>query len=231
MASLFVQYGVPSRPGTGGIRGRVPVASTTPRRASNVRSPTATRRGPERRPVPRTSRPPLAARRPAAAWSFQSSVASPRIRPATLPQSGVTTASPARAGTRPASASRFPARIIILLGTHPQYGHSPPTSSASTPTTSSPASASVPATYSPPGPSPTTTTSACSFALMPASPRSSGSTDVGRSAEARSAGRRPVPDSARGLARKRTLGTGRRALCTGGHHRMRSRSMRPASGT
>src|SRR6478609_9337674 len=63
-------------------------------------------------------------------------------------------------GTRRVSASRLLARIIILLGTQPQYGHSPPTSSASTPTTARPASARLPATSSPPGPMPMTTTSA-----------------------------------------------------------------------
>ncbi len=35
-------------------------------------------------------------------------------------------------GIRRASASRFAARIIIFDGTQPQYGHSPPTSLAST---------------------------------------------------------------------------------------------------
>ena len=39
--------------------------------------------------------------------------------------------SPASSSTRRASASAFAARIIILLGTQPQYGHSPPTRSRS----------------------------------------------------------------------------------------------------
>src|SRR5215470_13185595 len=70
-------------------------------------------------------------------------------------------------GTRLVSAIRLAARIIILEGTHPKYGHSPPTRRDSTPVTCSPASASVPATYSPPGPRPSTTTSVCSGWPMP----------------------------------------------------------------
>ncbi len=56
--------------------------------------------------------------------------------PATSP--GVTVDVPAMPGMRRPSASRSAARTIILEGMHPQYGHSPPTSSASMPTTSSP---------------------------------------------------------------------------------------------
>src|SRR6188768_74049 len=48
---------------------------------------------------------------------------------------------------------------MSLDGVQPQNGHSPPTSASSTPTTSSPASASLRAACSPPGPSPSTTTS------------------------------------------------------------------------
>jgi hypothetical protein len=70
-------------------------------------------------------------------------------------------------GIRRPSASRCAARIIILLGTHPQYGYSPPTSFSSTPTTAKPASASRPATSSPPGPIPITTTSTCSATSAP----------------------------------------------------------------
>ena len=65
---------------------------------------------------------------------------------------------PARVCRRP-SASRSAARTIIFEGMQPQYGHSPPTSSASIPTTLRPASARLPATSSPPGPKPTTTAS------------------------------------------------------------------------
>ena len=50
---------------------------------------------------------------------------------------------PAMPGIRRPSASRSAARIIILDGTQPQYGHSPPTSRASTPATARPASASA----------------------------------------------------------------------------------------
>ena len=48
--------------------------------------------------------------------SSQSSVASSRIRACTTPQSGATSAAPARVPTRRASASRFAARITILRG-------------------------------------------------------------------------------------------------------------------
>jgi len=70
-------------------------------------------------------------------------VASARIRPATGAHDGVITDSPAMPGIRRPSASRFAALIIILDGTQPQYGHSPPTSRDSTPATASPASASL----------------------------------------------------------------------------------------
>ncbi len=73
-------------------------------------------------------------------------------------------------GIRRASASRFAARIIIFDGTHPQYGHSPPTSLASTPVTCRPASASLPAASSPPGPIPITTMSVSSMSMRFSSP-------------------------------------------------------------
>jgi hypothetical protein len=47
-------------------------------------------------------------------------------------------------GIRRAWGKRVPARIIIFDGTHPQYGHSPPTSLASTLVTCGPASVSPP---------------------------------------------------------------------------------------
>jgi len=69
------------------------------------------------------------------------------------------------------SARRSAARIIIFDGMHPQYGHSPPTSPVSMPMTDRPADARLPATSSPPGPIPSTTTSAMfvitAAALMP----------------------------------------------------------------
>ncbi len=121
-------------------------------------------------------------------------------------------------GTRPASASRFPARIIILLGTHAQYGHSPPTSSASTPTTSSPSSASVPATCSPPGPIPITTTSTCS-AIAPhlshSGPALGLRPHLGAYARPGPAGRRARPHGG-ALTRRvpATPGTGRGERCS-----------------
>ena len=139
---------------------------TTARPASKTRSPTTTRSGPvEPAPAPHEPaalvlealrRPPC---RPSRRWPPRGSAGPPG------PSRAARWPSPAMPGTRRASASRSAARIIILEGMHPQYGHSPPTSSASMPTTSSPASASRPATSSPPGPMPTTITSACSAHL------------------------------------------------------------------
>ncbi len=120
MASRLVQYGVSASPSTGGTDGRVPVPSTMPWRAWKTWSPTRTRPGPSSRPLPRTKRPPLSVNRCTATRSSQSSVASARIRFATGAQSGVTWAVPPRPSTRRASAIAFAARIIILLGTHPQ---------------------------------------------------------------------------------------------------------------
>ncbi len=120
MAPRLVQYGVSASPATGGIQARVPMPMTTARLASMIRSPTATRFGPSSRPQPRTKRPPLSSNRRAATVSSQESVASSRMRRATGAQSGRTEAVPAMPCTRPASASRSAARIIILDGTHPQ---------------------------------------------------------------------------------------------------------------
>ncbi len=120
MASRLVQYGVPASPATGGIQARVPMLRTTPRSASMIVSPTATRFGPSSRPQPRTRRPPLPSNRSAATVSSHESVASARMRRATGAQSACTVEEPAMPGTRRASASRSEARIIILEGTHPQ---------------------------------------------------------------------------------------------------------------
>src|SRR5579862_563946 len=105
-------------------------------------------------------RPPFPSKRSTATLSFQSSVASARIRFATGAQSGDTVAEPASCGTLRASPSASAARTIIFVGTQAQYGHSPPSNVDSTPITSRPARASVFASSSPPGPMPTTTTSA-----------------------------------------------------------------------
>jgi hypothetical protein len=170
IAWWLVQYGVPARPGIGGIAGVVPVPMMIPRRARRTSPPTVTSPGAVILPWPRKSWPPLPVNRSAATVSSQSSVASSLIRRATGDQSGATVADPAMPGIRRPSASRLAARIIILDGTQPQYGHSPPTSLASTPATASPASASRPAACSPPGPMPMTMTST-SCSLMPASRR------------------------------------------------------------
>ena len=140
-----------------------------PRRARSTWPPTVTSPGAVIRPWPRKNCPPLPVNRSTATLSSQSSVASTRIRRATGAQSGCTDAAPAMPGMRCASASRLAARIIILDGTQPQYGHSPPTSRSSTPATDRPAAASRSAASSPPGPMPTTTTST-SCSVKPASP-------------------------------------------------------------
>ena len=132
-------------PGMGGMSGAVPVAMTIPRRARSTSPPTVTSPGAVIRPYPRNSVPPLPVNRSAATVSSQLSVASSLIRVATGAQLGeITVELPAMPGMRRPSASRSAALIIILDGTQPQYGHSPPTSLASTPATASPASASLP---------------------------------------------------------------------------------------
>ena len=121
--SRLVQYGAPARPSSGGMAGSVPVLITMPLRARNIRVPSApvtvTWPAPVIFPCPRTRWPPLPINRSAATLSFQSSVASSRIRRATGDQSGLTVDVPAIPGTRLVSAIRLAARIIILEGTHP----------------------------------------------------------------------------------------------------------------
>ena len=90
IAPRLVQYGVPARPGIGGIDGADPVLTTSAREATYVVPATSTLRGPTMRPRPRTSRPPLPVNRSAATVSSQVSVASARMRCATGAQSGVT---------------------------------------------------------------------------------------------------------------------------------------------
>ena len=117
--SRLVQNGVSARPSTGGAAGEVPVLSTTPREAAYRVPFTSTTPVPTSRPWPRTKRTPACSRRSTATVSSQSSVASSRIRACTTPQSGVTSAAPARVPTRRASASRFAARIAIFEGMQP----------------------------------------------------------------------------------------------------------------
>ena len=73
--SRFVQYGVPAKPGSGGIAGSVPQLITMPRRAAKTRVPcsvlTVTSPGPVIFPWPRTRWPPLPVNRSAATLSFQ----------------------------------------------------------------------------------------------------------------------------------------------------------------
>jgi hypothetical protein len=100
--------------------GLVPVLMTMARAASMVVSPTCTRPGADTLASPRMKRPPLPSNRSTATRSSQSSVPSSRMRRATGSHEGDTVAWPAIPGMRLASASRLPARIIILEGTQPQ---------------------------------------------------------------------------------------------------------------
>ena len=150
----------------GGMAGAVPVPMMMPRLAFSTSPPTVTSPGAVIWPWPRNSRPPLPVNRSAATVSSQSSVASDLIRSATGAQSGATSDVPDMPGIRRPSASRSAARIIILDGTQPQYGHSPPTSRSSTAATSRPASASRSAASSAPGPIPMTITSTSCWATL-----------------------------------------------------------------
>ncbi len=119
-ASRLVQYGVSARPSIGGAAGAVPVLRTTPLRATYVSPPTCTCPGPVMTPRPRTKRAPFSSSRSTATLSFQSSVASSRIRAATGPQSGVTVEVPPKSGTRRALRITCAAAIIIFEGTQPK---------------------------------------------------------------------------------------------------------------
>src|ERR1019366_6560700 len=158
MASRLVQCGMSAN--MGGTHAWAPVANTSAFSAVISSPSTSTVEGPVTRARPLMNRPPLSTKRSTATVSSHESVTS-RMRRATGVQSGVMTDDPALPGIRRPSANRSAARTIVLDGMQPQYGHSPPTSSASMPTTWRPASASFSATSSPPGPIPTTTTSQC----------------------------------------------------------------------
>ena len=93
--------------------------STTPLRAAYVVPPTRTRPGPVSTPLPRTKRAPLSSSRLTATASSQSSVASSRIRWATVAQSGSTREVPPKSATLRASAITCAAAIIIFEGTQP----------------------------------------------------------------------------------------------------------------
>ena len=141
--SRLVQNGVSASPSIGRTPGRVPVLSTTPRRATHLDLPSAAvdhdptgsveAAGAAHDPHPRLLEPldvavvvPVvgglrAPGRPRCAS---------RAAPAAVPPSP---------STRRASASTSAARIISFEGVQPKNGHSPPTSCSSTPMTSRPA--------------------------------------------------------------------------------------------
>ena len=112
MTSRLVQYGVPSRPSIGGLRGSVPVLRSTPREPSRStgsvrRVSTRTRPGrqADRARGRSARRPPRAERRAGA--SVQSWLAS-RIRAATGDQSGVHARRDRQASTRAPPRARRP---------------------------------------------------------------------------------------------------------------------------
>ncbi len=117
--SRLVQYGVSASPSIGSRAGDVPTLSTTPRAPTYSSSPTRTVPVPASRPSPRTIRTPAASSRSTWESSRQWLVACLSSRVATAPQSGETSALPARSSTRRASASALAARIIILDGMQP----------------------------------------------------------------------------------------------------------------
>ena len=173
--------------GSAGSTRSCPVATTTARRACRRRTPddewtsTSTTRSPANRPWPRTSSTPTSFSHCACESSIHSPVIQSRRASAAAASMGPVTASRAP-GTRDAAARMSPGRMSVLLGMQPQYEHSPPTSSTSTSATCSPPDAARPATFSPAGPPPMTTTSQ----LSTVSPRfvtmvlpSDGATDTG----------------------------------------------------
>ena len=117
--SRLVHGAASARPGTAGSPARCRWRGSRRVAATYTSSPTATRPGPSSTPPPRTNVPPLPTKRSTATWSFQSSVASSRMRSATMEKSGSTVARPAMPSIRRASASRSAARMIIFDGMQP----------------------------------------------------------------------------------------------------------------
>ncbi len=153
VASRLVQIPSSSRsPGTGGMKGADPVATTT---CSAVwRSPsTSTTPGPPSRPVPRSRVMPFSSSQPAApASEWSETMKSRHANAASRSSSALAVASRA-------ACTASPGRSSVLDGMHAQLEHSPPTSSRSTIATRRPASASSPAQCSPGAPAPSTMTS------------------------------------------------------------------------
>src|SRR5438270_5063531 len=158
-ASRLVQKGVPWRPGIGGTTGSLPVATIRALRAVSRRPPTSIVRGPVSWPSPRTRTAPAASSALAGLVSSRSR-AIQRTRLEILGMSTVhSTLLAASCRARPDSASVSPERRRVLLGTQPQYGHSPPTSPLSTTATVSPEPFSSPPIASPQTPAPRQRTS------------------------------------------------------------------------
>src|SRR6266496_888518 len=168
VASRLVQGCASASPGIGGMFAIVPTASTTACRAVTVRPPSAvatcTRRSPASRACPRASATPAPSSQRtwlASSWpNWLSSRPTNQSRRAnTAPASSGPVTAPATPGNRRAAAYSSIGRSSALLGTQAQNEHSPPTSSCSTSSADSPAAATRPATFSPGGPPPITTTS------------------------------------------------------------------------
>ena len=115
-----------------GIAAVLPFAITTARRAVSGSPPTSTVRRSLSFPSPRKSRAPVASIA-AAGWLSSRLRAIHSTRVEILGKSTVhSTHEAARTRARSASVSVSPERSSVFDGTHPQYGHSPPTSSRST---------------------------------------------------------------------------------------------------
>src|SRR5207253_10985033 len=158
-ACRLVQYSTLSRPSIGGIAAVPPLAMTTARRATSCSPPTTTVRRSTSLPSPRTSFAPVASSAAAGRVSSRSrAIHSTRFE--TLGKStSHSTRDAARVRARAASSSVSPERSSVFDGTHPQYGHSPPTSSRSTTANDRPPPCSSPAIASPATPPPRQTTS------------------------------------------------------------------------
>src|SRR5450759_1053081 len=151
----------------GGMAAVLPFAITTALRATSVSAPTWTVRRSTNVPSPRKSFAPVAS----SAAAGRESSRSRAIQSTRLDTFGKSTShstrDAARMRARPASSRVSPERSSVFDGMHPQYGHSPPTSSRSTTASESPLPCRPPAIASPATPPPRQTTSNSCGNLLP----------------------------------------------------------------
>ena len=163
VALRLVQGAASATPGMSGTVAVLPVHTTTAWRAVRTTSrssavATATRRGPSMRAWPRITSTPIATTASACPLSFQ--LVTYRSRRPKTPAGAISPTTASRApSTLSASSMAITGRSRDLLGTQPQYEHSPPTSSRSTTATDSPAAPQRATTFCPTGPAPRTITS------------------------------------------------------------------------